>query len=293
MADLIAAIRLPEGSFRARCRHRRRRRHPLLPQAQGRRARRRCRPGSTSRRSGRPPSDEGAIRVNRWFARHPDFVLGHACPDLWPVRRDLHLPAACRRGSRCGVDRCHPVSFRKPSMTASRKRSSSTPDEQSKRRIVDLPPMARQVREGSYFIDAEHGADADGRRRGRSTVTGSQGPQRRRHPGKACPHHPQADPDPRRRARGAEGPGARPALEAGAGQAAHRLVELRARLRPDQPHHGLDHARTTRPARSARRIAVRTCSRSSTIPIAGWSPRSRTTTSRPTRPGPGRSSPSG
>jgi N12 class adenine-specific DNA methylase len=33
----------------------------------------------------------------------------------------------------------------------------------------------------------------------------------------------------------------RPALERSSGQAAHRLVELRSRFRPDQSYHGLDH----------------------------------------------------
>ena len=56
-------------------------------------------------------------------------------------------------------------------------------------------------------------------------------------------HHPQADPDPRRGARGAESPGVRPALEGAAGQAAHRLVELRAGFRTDQHHHGVDQSR--------------------------------------------------
>ncbi|RWX58010.1 DNA methylase, partial [Mesorhizobium sp. M4B.F.Ca.ET.089.01.1.1] len=74
-ADLFAALRLPEGSFRADA-------------------------GTDvvvdilffrKRKAGNPEGgvawldleevwpatqDEGAIRVNRWFARHPDFVLG-------------------------------------------------------------------------------------------------------------------------------------------------------------------------------------------------------------------------
>jgi hypothetical protein len=33
-------------------------------------------PGSTLDEVRPATSDEGAIRVNRWFARHPDFVLG-------------------------------------------------------------------------------------------------------------------------------------------------------------------------------------------------------------------------
>ena len=44
--------------------------------------------------------DEGAIRVNRYFADHPEMVLGTHALDLGPVRRDLYLPAACRDGSR-------------------------------------------------------------------------------------------------------------------------------------------------------------------------------------------------
>jgi hypothetical protein len=68
---------------------------------------------------------------------------------------------------------------------------------------------------------------------------------------------------------------------------------FRARFRADQHHGRLDQRGSRRPVRCARRIAVRTCNRFSTIPIAGWSPPSRTTTSRPTRRGPVRSSPNG
>ncbi len=74
-ADLIAAIRLPEGAFRADAGTDVvvdilffRRRKPAEPE------------GDLSwldvEEVRAATADEGAIRVNRWFARHPDLVLG-------------------------------------------------------------------------------------------------------------------------------------------------------------------------------------------------------------------------
>lgn len=74
-ADLIAAIRLPEGSFRADAGtdvvvdilfFRKRK----VGEAEGD-------VSWLDTEEVRPATDdEGAIRINRWFARHPDFVLG-------------------------------------------------------------------------------------------------------------------------------------------------------------------------------------------------------------------------
>ena len=75
MADLIAAIRLPEGSFRADAGT------DVVVDILFFRKRKEDEPeGDVSwldLEEVRPASkDEGAIHVNRWFARHPDFVLG-------------------------------------------------------------------------------------------------------------------------------------------------------------------------------------------------------------------------
>ncbi|PVE50650.1 DEAD/DEAH box helicase family protein [Rhizobium rhizogenes] len=153
-ADLIAAIRLPKGSFR--------------------------RDAGTDvvvdilffrkRKAGEPEGDqiwldadelrpatddEGAIRVNRWFARHPDFVLGtHALTSgpfgetytcLPRAGEDLeaaltaaiqHLPADLYDGEPTPID-------------------IDLEDELGE--IVDLQPKDRAIREGSFFLDRSKG----------------------------------------------------------------------------------------------------------------------------------------
>src|SRR5690606_18593268 len=74
-ADLIAAIRLPEGSFRADAGT------DVVVDILFFRKRKVGDPESDLSwldiEEVRPATDdEGVIRVNRWFARHPDFVLG-------------------------------------------------------------------------------------------------------------------------------------------------------------------------------------------------------------------------
>ena len=97
-ADLVSAIRLPEGSFRADAGTDAvidilffRRRKPGEPE------------GDLSwldLEEVRPATeDEGAIRVNRWFTRHSRACARDACADRRPVRRDLHLSSKTRRGS--------------------------------------------------------------------------------------------------------------------------------------------------------------------------------------------------
>ena len=78
-------------------------------------------------------------------------------------------------------------------------------------------------------------ADPDrGWRAGRGGDQAGQG--RRRHPHPRREDHPRPAADPRRDARRAARAGRRPALGGGAGPAAHRLQQLRPRLRADQPH---------------------------------------------------------
>jgi SAM-dependent methyltransferase len=123
-ADLVAAIRLPEGSFRADAGTDVvvdilffRKRNPgeaegdvtWLDTDEVRLA----------------DGDEIAIRVNRWFARHPDFVLG-----TMPARRarSERPTPACRVAASISRRRCPMRSpcFRKPSMTASPRQSTAT-----------------------------------------------------------------------------------------------------------------------------------------------------------------------
>lgn len=98
-ADLIAAIRLPEGSFRRDAGT------DVVVDILFFRKRKVAEPeGDQSwldlEEVRVATQDEGAIRVNRWLARHPDFVLGdHAltcCPPRLSGRRyhDLSVVGA-------------------------------------------------------------------------------------------------------------------------------------------------------------------------------------------------------
>ena len=70
---------------------------------------------------------------------------------------------------------------------------------------------------------------------------------------------------------------------ASAGPSPRRLFGLHPLLRADQPHRDLVGRPTRRPAKSGKHTAGRTSRLSRTTPIAGWSPASRTTTSRRSR----------
>ncbi len=153
-ADLIAAIRLPEGSFRWAAGtdvvvdllfFRKRK----LGDAEGD-------PSWLDLEEVRPATeDESAIRVNRWFARHPDFVLGAHALTSGPfgeayicLRRDGEdlaetlaaavklLPEAVYDGEPEAID--------------------FDLDDTDDASETDLP-SDRHVREGSYFFDKAHG----------------------------------------------------------------------------------------------------------------------------------------
>nr|CUT16509.1 FIG00986851 hypothetical protein CDS [Bradyrhizobium sp.] len=109
-ADLLSAIRLPEGSFRADAGTNVV--VDILPAAQVRRARRRhimARPGGGApgdRRRGRHPRQP-------LFCTPSPSCARRARADLRPVRRDLHLSTQGRRGARgCARRRDHPPSGR-------------------------------------------------------------------------------------------------------------------------------------------------------------------------------------
>ncbi|NTF91676.1 DEAD/DEAH box helicase family protein [Agrobacterium rhizogenes] len=153
-ANLIAAIRLPEGSFRRDAGtdvvvdllfFRKRK----IGEAEGDLS-------WLDLEEVRPESqDEGAIRVNRWFARHPEFVLGdhaltsgpfgetytcepRAGEDLQAALQDVVclLPEGRYDGEPTAID-------------------IDLEDELGE--IVDLRPGDATVREGSFFIDNRHG----------------------------------------------------------------------------------------------------------------------------------------
>lgn len=153
-ADLIAAIRLPEGSFR--------------------------RDAGTDvvvdllffrkRKAGEPEGnqtwldvdevraateDEGAIRVNRWFARHPDFVLGDHALTSGPFgetytcrpRPDVYLETALNAA----------IALLPEGLYDGEPTEIDTDLEEELGDIVDLRPEHSKVREGSFFIDTRHG----------------------------------------------------------------------------------------------------------------------------------------
>ncbi|KQV83416.1 DEAD/DEAH box helicase family protein [Rhizobium sp. Root1220] len=153
-ADLIAAIRLPEGSFR--------------------------RDAGTEvvvdilffrkRKVGEPEGDqtwldvdqvqaaagdEGAIRVNRWFARHPRFVLGTHALASGPFGETY----TCRP---CvGVDLEGALAAAIDLLPTGLYDGEPTPVdidlEDELAEIVDLRPKDSPVREGSFFIDRAKG----------------------------------------------------------------------------------------------------------------------------------------
>ncbi|MBX9821881.1 MAG: DEAD/DEAH box helicase family protein, partial [Afipia birgiae] len=153
-ADLIAAIRLPEGSFRARAGtdvvvdilfFRKRK----IGDAEGDLS-------WLDLEEVRPATDdEGGIRVNRWLAQHPDLVLGahmlasgpfgetYTCrsrdgEDLGAALAAVvnHLPEAIYDGEPEVID--------------------ADLEDGADRADADLP-ADRHVREGSYFFDPSHG----------------------------------------------------------------------------------------------------------------------------------------
>jgi N12 class adenine-specific DNA methylase/adenine-specific DNA methylase len=153
-ADLIAAIRLPEGSFR--------------------------RDAGTDvivdilffrkRKAGEPEGDqmwldvdeirlatdeEGAIRVNRWFARHPDFVLGTHTLTSGPFGETY----TCR--SHDGEDLEAALARAIDLLPADLYDGEPTPIdidlEDELGEIADLRPKDGPVPEGSFFLDRAKG----------------------------------------------------------------------------------------------------------------------------------------
>ena len=153
-ADLIAAIRLPECSFR--------------------------RDAGTDvvvdilffrkRKAGEPESDqtwldvdevcpatgeEGAIRINRWFARHPDFVLGAHALTSGPFGETY----TCR--PRDGEDLEAALAATIDLLPADLYDGEPTPIdidlEDELGEIVDLQPRDSGIREGSFFLDRSKG----------------------------------------------------------------------------------------------------------------------------------------
>ncbi|WP_137113984.1 DEAD/DEAH box helicase family protein [Mesorhizobium sp. GR13] len=153
-ADLIAAIRLPEGSFRADAGT------DVVVDLLFLRKRKVGEPEGDQSwldiDEVRPATeDEGAIRINRWFARHPDFVLGTHALTSGPFGETYTcLP-------RKGEDLDAALSAAIQLLPEALYDGEPTPIDPGleiadDRAPVDLP-TSQHVREGSFFVDARKG----------------------------------------------------------------------------------------------------------------------------------------
>ncbi len=153
-ADLIAAIRLPEGSFRwdagtdvvVDILFFRKRKAGESEGDQTWLDVDEVRPAT---------DDEGAIHVNRWFARHPDFVLGTHALTSGPFGETYTcLP-------RAGDDLETALTATIDLLPADLYDGEPTPIdidlEDELGEIVDLQPKDRAIREGSFFLDRSKG----------------------------------------------------------------------------------------------------------------------------------------
>ncbi|NNG71879.1 DEAD/DEAH box helicase family protein [Rhizobium laguerreae] len=152
--DLVAAIRLPEGSFR---------RDAGTDVVVDVLFFRKRKAGERERDQTwldvdevRPATDdEGAIRVNRWFARHPGFVLGTHALRSGPFGETYTcLP-------RDGEDLEGVLAATIDLLPADLYDGEPTPIdidlEDELGEIVDLQPRERAIREGSFFLDRSKG----------------------------------------------------------------------------------------------------------------------------------------
>ncbi|BCH19564.1 lactate dehydrogenase (plasmid) [Mesorhizobium sp. L-2-11] len=153
-ADLIAAIRLAEGSFRSDAGT------DVVVDILFFRKRKIGEPeGDLSWldiEEVRPATDdEGAIRVNRWFARHPDFVLGTHALTSGPFGETYTcLP---RKGEALNTALSAVLNL----LPEARYDGEPTPidldlEDTDDQAVVDLP-SDRHVREGSFFVDNAKG----------------------------------------------------------------------------------------------------------------------------------------
>ncbi|MBY5760222.1 DEAD/DEAH box helicase family protein [Rhizobium leguminosarum] len=153
-ADLIAAIRLPEGSFRADAGT-----DVVVDILFFRRRKAGEAEGDLSwldvEEIRAATDDDGAIHVNRWLARHPHFVLGTHALTSGPFGETYTcLP-------RAGDDLETALGAALNLLPEGRYDGEPTPIdidlEEELGEIVDLRPGNDKVREGSFFLDNRHG----------------------------------------------------------------------------------------------------------------------------------------
>ncbi|MCW8059362.1 lactate dehydrogenase [Agrobacterium tumefaciens] len=153
-ADLIAAIRLPEGSFRADAGT------DVVVDILFFRRRKVAEPeGNLSWLDTdeiRPATeDEGAIRVNRWFAQHPEFVLGTHALTAGPFGETYTcLP-------RDSEDLAAALSAAVHLLPEGRYDGEPTEIDHDLEDVTDDSPrdlpVGRHIREGSFFVDNARG----------------------------------------------------------------------------------------------------------------------------------------
>ncbi|MGR7993566.1 Eco57I restriction-modification methylase domain-containing protein [Xanthobacter sp. ZOL 2024] len=155
-ADLIAAIRLPEGSFRAEAGT------DVVVDILFFRKRKAGEPEGDQSwldvDEVRPATeDEGAIRVNRWFASHPDFVLGEHV-----VRHGIYGPRetySClpRDGEDLDAALAAAISLLPEALYDGEPTVIDADlEDAADGAPVDFP-SERHVREGSFYFDSSHG----------------------------------------------------------------------------------------------------------------------------------------
>lgn len=152
-ADLIAAIRLPQGSFRADSGtdvgidilfFRKRK----LGEQQG----------DTDwldlDEVRAATDDDGAIRVNRWFARHPDFVLGMHALTAGPFGETY----ACQAQAGVALDAALDVAIhRLPEGLYDGEPEADDLDDDVSSDVKSALPQEMRLREDSYFVDTRRG----------------------------------------------------------------------------------------------------------------------------------------
>lgn len=153
-ADLIAAIRLPEGSFRADAGT------DVVVDILFFRKRKAGEAGGDLSwldlgEIRVATDDDGAIRVNRWLARHPDFVLGTHALISGPFGETYTcLPRAAEE-----LETALETAINR--LPEGRYDGEPTPIdidlEAELGEIVDLRPDNANIREGSFFLDNRHG----------------------------------------------------------------------------------------------------------------------------------------
>ncbi|MFG1250203.1 lactate dehydrogenase [Xanthobacter flavus] len=152
MADFVGAVRLPEGSFRADAGTETqvdilffRRRRDGQPE------------GDLSwldLEEVRPATDdEAAIRINRWFARHPGMVLGAHGLTSGPFGETYTCSA--RDGEDLDAALAATLTFLPEDIYDGDPEPISA-DLEEPSPTADLPGASR-AREGSYFVDSRHG----------------------------------------------------------------------------------------------------------------------------------------